>query len=70
MVSTGPALAKCDMDADGNIDSADIKLITKLRGKKVPPAPEAADYDNNKYINIGDARACVLKCTLPKCAVL
>jgi hypothetical protein len=61
-------IAKCDMDSDGDIDSLDIRAITKLRGKKVPPAPEAADIDNNKYINVNDARGCTLKCTRPKCA--
>jgi hypothetical protein len=61
-------IAKCDMDSDGDIDSLDIKAITRLRGKKVPPAPEAADIDNNKYINVNDARGCTLKCTRPKCA--
>jgi len=61
-------IAKCDLDSDGDIDSADIRLITGLRGQKVPPAPEAADVDNNKYININDARGCTLRCTRPTCA--
>ena len=61
-------IAKCDLDSDGDIDSADIRLITALRGKTVPPAPVAADYDDNKYININDARGCTLKCTRPSCA--
>ena len=61
-------IAKCDLDSDGDIDSADIRVITSWKGKKVPPAPEAADYDSNKYINVNDARGCTLKCTRPKCA--
>jgi hypothetical protein len=61
-------VAKCDLDSDGDIDSLDIRAITKLRGKKVPPAPAAADYDNNKYINVNDARGCTLICTRPSCA--
>jgi hypothetical protein len=61
-------VGKCDLDSDGDIDSNDIRAITKLRGKKVPPAPAAADYDNNKYINVNDARGCTLICTRPKCA--
>jgi hypothetical protein len=59
---------KCNMDSDGDIDRTDIGMITKFRGQKVPPAPAAADYDNNKFININDARGCTLKCTKPKCA--
>jgi len=39
-----------------------------LRGKTVPPAPVEADIDNNKRINVNDARGCTLKCTRPKCA--
>jgi hypothetical protein len=58
----------CDLDLDRDIDSADISLILGWRGKAVPPAPAAADVDNNRYININDARGCTLKCTRPKCA--
>jgi Thrombospondin type 3 repeat len=61
-------VAKCDLDDDGDIDSNDIRAITRLRGKKVPPADPRADYDNNKYINVNDARGCTLICTRPKCA--
>jgi hypothetical protein len=61
-------IPKCDLDSDGDIDSADIRVITSWKGKKVPPAPVAADVDNNKYININDARGCTLRCTRPKCA--
>ena len=61
-------IPKCDLDSDGDIDSLDIKAITLLRGKTVPPAPVAADYDDNKYINVNDARGCTLICTRPKCA--
>lgn len=61
--------AKCDLDADGDIDKNDINAILRWRGKKVPPAPTEADYDGNKYININDARGCTLQCTRPSCAV-
>lgn len=61
--------AKCDMDSDGDIDKADIRMITALRGQTVPPAPDAADANNDRRITVNDARACTLKCTRPKCAV-
>jgi len=61
-------IAKCDIDSDGDIDSIDIGRITALRGKTVPPAPVEADLDDNKFININDARGCALKCTRPSCA--
>jgi hypothetical protein len=57
------------MDADGDIDRNDIRMITALRGQTVPPAPAAADVDNNKVINVNDARGCTLRCTKPKCAL-
>jgi hypothetical protein len=61
--------AKCFMDADNDIDKADIRMITALRGQTVPPAPSAADVDNNGVINVNDARGCTLRCTRPRCAV-
>jgi hypothetical protein len=62
------AVAKCDLDGDGDIDSQDILVITKLRGTRVPPSDARADADSNGLININDARACVLKCTRASCA--
>jgi hypothetical protein len=59
---------KCDMDNDGDIDSNDIRVITGLRGRTVPPADIRADADNNGIININDARACTLQCTRLNCA--
>lgn len=63
------AEAKCDLDGDGDIDKNDIRAITRLRGQTVPPAPTAADVDNNLRINVNDARGCTLRCTRPSCAV-
>jgi hypothetical protein len=61
-------VARCDMDGDGDIDSLDIKAITRLRGQKVPPAPAIADYDGNGTINVNDARGCTKICTRRRCA--
>jgi hypothetical protein len=58
----------CNLDLDRDIDSVDISLILGWRGKAVPPAPAAADVDNNRYINVNDARGCTLRCTRPRCA--
>lgn len=60
---------KCDMDGDSDIDSRDIRAITRLRGQTVPPAPATADVDDNGRINVNDSRGCTLRCTRPKCAV-
>lgn len=61
-------VTKCDLDLDGNIDSADIKILKTFIGQTVPPAPSAADPDNNKIINVVDSRSCTLRCTKPRCA--
>ena len=62
------AVDKCDVNKDGQVDNTDIALITAGRGQNVPPGDPALDIDNNGVINVNDARACVLKCTKPKCA--
>jgi hypothetical protein len=61
--------ARCDMDNDGDIDSIDIRAITALRNRTVPPADARADADFNGIINVNDARACTLRCTRQNCAV-
>jgi hypothetical protein len=58
---------KCDLDKDGDIDKADIRVITGLRGQTSPPADSNADADGNGKINVNDARACTLQCTRPRC---
>jgi Thrombospondin type 3 repeat len=62
-----PAVAKCDIDGDGDIDKLDIAAITALRNKPASANPKA-DADGNGIININDARACTLKCTRASCA--
>jgi hypothetical protein len=57
------------MDNDGDIDSIDIRAITALRNRTVPPADARADADFNGIINVNDARACTLRCTRQNCAV-
>lgn len=61
------AIARCDMDQDGDIDRADINAILGLRNRPATANP-IADFDGNGVININDARGCTLQCTLPRCA--
>ena len=58
----------CDLNGDEIIDRSDIGMIAALRGTTVPPSDPLADVDGNGYINVNDARGCVLRCTLPRCA--
>lgn len=61
-------VAACDLDGDADIDRADLRRITGLRGQRVPPAPAAADLDGNARVNVNDARGCALNCSRPRCA--
>lgn len=60
-------VTKCDLDTDGDIDSADLRLISALRGQPASANP-AADANGDGIISINDVRACTLQCTRPKCA--
>ena len=58
----------CDMDGDEDVDRADLRLISVLRGESVPPADPAADFDGDKIITVNDARWCAQQCTRKNCA--
>ncbi|MEJ2604427.1 MAG: hypothetical protein P8172_14270 [Gammaproteobacteria bacterium] len=68
MESSSP-FALCDLNDDGDIDLVDIRLITGMRWQTVPPASPAADADSDGVISVNDARICVLRCSLPRCAL-
>jgi len=60
----------CDLDQDGDVDLDDITQLQWI----LPSRPTASgpddprDPDRNGRIDILDARVCVLRCTLPRCA--
>jgi hypothetical protein len=57
----------CDIDVDGDVDSADLMLIRLANGQT--PAPgDPKDANGDGKINVADARYCALRCTLPGCA--
>jgi streptogramin lyase len=57
----------CDIDADGDIDSADITLLRKGIGA-IPTAGDPRDANLDGKITMADVRACTLQCTRPSCA--
>ena len=57
----------CDVDTDGDVDSADIALIRAGIGQ-TPVANDPRDATGDGKITINDVRACTLKCTKPNCA--
>jgi hypothetical protein len=60
---------KCDVDKDGDIDKVDTSMISKARGKKVPPLDQAYDANGDGVVSPADVKACIPLCTLPNCAV-
>jgi hypothetical protein len=60
----------CDLDQDGDVDLDDVtQLQRSLPGRpKVSGPDDPRDPDRNGRIDILDARVCVLRCTLPRCA--
>lgn len=62
---TGPG----DVDADNDIDSADILLLRAKYGQAVA-ANNPADLNGDLKINLIDYRKAVSLCTLPRCALV
>jgi RHS repeat-associated protein len=58
----------CDLDADADVDRADIGAIMARRNQPAQGAGDPADADGNGWIDADDARQCVLQCTLARCA--
>lgn len=66
-LSVASKVTVCDVDKDGDVDSADINLIRAGIGQ-TPVAGDPRDANGDGLITINDARVCVLKCTRPNCA--
>ncbi|MCV2422747.1 hypothetical protein [Paucibacter sp. DJ2R-2] len=57
----------CDVDLDGDVDTADMALIRAGIGQ-VPAAGDPRDGNGDGVIDARDVRACTLKCTRSNCA--
>jgi len=57
----------CDVDSDGDVDTADMALIRAGIGQ-VPAAGDPRDGNGDGRIDARDVRACTLKCTRNNCA--
>ena len=59
----------CDANLDGQVDRLDIRMIGAFRNAPVTPSIAALDIDNNGFVNLNDARKCVLECDNARCAI-
>jgi len=58
----------CDVDRDGDIDQADLSLISRGRGQ-TPLPNDPRDSDRDGRITPNDVKTCIPKCTRANCAV-
>ncbi len=57
---------RCDVDRDGDVDSADLALI--VAGQPVNGPCDPRDGDMNGSLSIADRTTCRTVCTRPLCA--
>ncbi len=72
-MSTGPLLHAsevCDVDGNGAVDIRDIQLVFNAIGSAASGPDDPRDAVRDGVITINDARACVYRCSLDKCAVV
>jgi len=62
------AVAVCDVDGDGNVDKADLSLISRSRNQPATGPDDPRDANGDGFITPADVIACVPQCTNPGCA--
>lgn len=62
--------AVCDVDADGDIDRLDLKLIFEARNQPSSSVNDPRDEDGNGYITVLDGRACAVRCADTQCVAV
>jgi len=67
---TSVLAAVCDADDDGDVDRNDVVQIAQARNTPATGPDDPRDANGDGIITVRDARACVLQCTLSRCAVI
>ncbi len=62
------AVARCDVDTDGDIDKLDLSLISRARGQRATGADDPRDADGDGLITPNDVKVCIPRCTRLNCA--
>lgn len=65
--SVGNVTLKCDVDGDGDVDTADLEAI-RLKIGTVPAENDPRDANSDGKITIADVRSCSQRCTKANCA--
>ena len=62
--------AVCDVDTDGDVDKQDLRLIISARKTAARGPGDPRDADGDGTITERDARTCVKRCNLKRCAIV
>lgn len=65
---TPPQQTVCDVNLDGDIDKADLSLISRSRNQTAEPG-DPRDADGDGRITPNDVKTCIPQCTRPNCAL-
>lgn len=57
-----------DIDGDRDVDQQDLNAVLAAKNRPASGANDPRDLDNNRLINLLDARKQILLCTRPRCA--
>lgn len=69
IASIAQEFPKCDVDGDGDIDKADLALISRARGQLATGPDDPRDSDNDGRITPNDVKVCTQECTRLNCAL-
>jgi large repetitive protein len=70
MASQAASAARCDVDADRDIDRSDIVSIRQAVGSPASGGNDPRDGDGDGHILRNDELLCALRCTLPLCELV
>jgi hypothetical protein len=68
-ITSEPPAAICDVDGDGDIDRADLSLISRSRNQPASSPDDPRDANGDGTITPADVKVCIPLCTLPGCAI-
>ena len=58
----------CDVDDDGDIDRADLSMISRARNQPASGPDDPRDANGDGMITVADVKVCIPMCTRASCA--